>query len=79
MTYLGMSRKHDGICSEALKREISEAHRKFFEKRGINPTIGFGDFLFGARECPMCERPWPPPVKKCECGYAGRPVRYYDD
>jgi len=32
---------------EALKREIDEAHRLFFEKRGIDPDTLRRDFLFG--------------------------------
>ena len=33
--------------SEELKREVDEAHRIFFEKRGINPDSMNQDFLFG--------------------------------
>lgn len=30
---------------EELKKEVDEAHKRFFEKRGINPHQA--DFLFG--------------------------------
>jgi len=32
---------------EELKKEVDEAHRIFFEKRGINPDSMNQDFLFG--------------------------------
>ena len=34
---------------ETLKKEIDEGHRRFFEKRGINPNQAEG-FLFGKGE-----------------------------
>ena len=37
------------IYSEQFKKEVSDAHRKFFEKRGINPDKMDGDFLFGSK------------------------------
>lgn len=40
------------IYSDRFKREVDEAHRAFFEKRGINPNRldGMdGDFLFGSK------------------------------
>ena len=32
---------------EELKREVDEAHRRFFERRGIDPDSLKKDFLFG--------------------------------
>lgn len=38
------------IYSEEFKRLVNDAHRKFFEKRGIDPDKMDGDFLFGTKE-----------------------------
>jgi len=38
------------IYSEEFKREVNQAHRAFFEKRGIDPNKIDGDFLFGSKE-----------------------------
>lgn len=52
----GMTRRREteeySIYSERFKREVDEAHRRFFEARGINPDNlnGMdGDFLFGSK------------------------------
>jgi hypothetical protein len=37
------------IYSDRFKREVDEAHRLFFEKRGIDPNKMDGDFLFGSK------------------------------
>ena len=70
--------KNRDLSNEQLKREVHEAHRKFFLKRGINPETVWSDFHFGSsKECPSCERPWSPANKKvCECGYKGRPINW---
>lgn len=38
------------IYSEEFKRQVHEAHRAFFDKRGIDPNKVDGDFLFGSKE-----------------------------
>lgn len=41
--------KSHSIYSEKFKREVAEAHRKFFEKRGIDVKSLDGDMLFGSK------------------------------
>lgn len=52
----GMTRRREteeySIYSDRFKREVDEAHRTFFEARGMNPDnlSGMdGDFLFGSK------------------------------
>lgn len=53
----GMKRKKDtrsksdySIYSERFKREVDEAHRNFFKKRGMNPKQMDSNFLFGSKQ-----------------------------
>lgn len=65
------------IITESFKEQVTEAHRIFFSKRGINPdTLTPVDFAT-SYICPNCERMWYPKGKKeCEgCGYEGRPFK----
>lgn len=47
-----MTRKTEdySIYSDRFKHEVSIAHQKFFEKRGIPIKSLDGDFLFGSKE-----------------------------
>lgn len=39
------------IYSERFKREVAEAHREFFKRRGMDPDAqDGGDFLFGSKD-----------------------------
>ena len=44
-----MGEKSNSIYSEKFKREVAEAHRKFFERRGIDVKSLDGDMLFGSK------------------------------
>lgn len=49
MTTKRGKRTEYSIYSERFKKEVSDAHQRFFEKRGINPDKMDGDFLFGSK------------------------------
>lgn len=37
------------IYSDEFKRQVNDAHQRFFEKRGIDPSRMDGDFLYGSK------------------------------
>lgn len=75
----GMKGSHSldpSVSTETFKKQVAEAHRRFFDQRGINPDEMLRFEFTTKWICPSCERMWHPKSKKeCECGYGGGPFR----